>query len=648
MVRWVLGIADSHNGSACLMRDGKIVVAIQEERLSGQKRAPVYASRYSLCVKYCLDTAKISAEQLDAIVICVAGDESKPSHDFRLNPIYRELKPTVRISYISHHLGHALGAYYCSGFDDAAVLVIDGSGSPRSSLSADEAALAPKEGKLCAEIISAYEINPISSAPLFKHFIVDEWYESSSNRAPRFRSLGGMFSAISKFSFGNAMDAGKVMGLAPYGEPIYSNTELFSYQNEEITFNTHFLEKFKAVDPWPNNQHIHQNIAASAQRALNDIVPKIADRLFLKSNSRNLCYAGGVALNCIANQCLFLNSRFSEIFIMPAAEDSGTAIGAAYYGVREYSKELKPKGQYSDSLGRVYSKGWKLSDSLRQHLCLIPTSNPLSLVAKRIASGGIFGWFEGGAELGPRALGNRSILFDVRHEKQKDKVNERVKFREGFRPFAPAVLAHNASDWFEFEDSPASSPYMLRTVSAKQEVRKYIPSGIHIDGSARVQTVDQNNPLFDLLCLYEQMTGIPIIGNTSFNVMGEPIVETPEDALWALLATEMDAVYINGVIYEKANNFEYMDLVPVFPTQSLEDQVRGADNRSITIDFMMGEQELNIQSEYGIILNFVDGFSSNREILESINNGSRPEDALKKFDYVNLVSQIRRMGIIKF
>ncbi len=519
---WVLGISASHNGAACLMRDGRICVAIQEERLSGEKRERIWGGRPSLAVRYCFDHAGIDAGDLAMIVVCTQSPAASPAHDTAANPQFASLREGAPVFFISHHLGHAASAFATSGLEQAAVLVIDGVGSPWEDLAAEErvTALGPPGW----ETATLYRARGTAIEALEKHLVADgAWLDKRGPGMARFGGLGGMYGAVSQQIFGDAMEAGKVMGLAANGIPTIPPERFFTVDGDgRFVFHNHVPAMFPGDQRWPQGRDAYENLAASVQAALEEGVLRLARRLRRQSGLTGLCYTGGVALNSVANERLIREAGFDDVHIVPAAEDSGPAIGAAWYGCWSLGRSAPPYRITSDALGASYD-----ADAIARALDEVPGVtrvdgvDALDEAVRRLADGEIGGWFQGGSELGPRALGQRSILCDARKKGAKFLLNARIKGREPFRPFAPAILAENVTDWFDIGPAPAASPFMLRVLPFKPEKAVAAPAVVHSDGSGRPQTVcEGSGPLRTLLERFHGLSGVPLLLNTSFNVAG--------------------------------------------------------------------------------------------------------------------------------
>jgi len=555
---WILGVSASHNGAACLLHGDEIVAAVQEERLSRMKRDRTWAGEPSLAVACCLEAGGIGPADLDLVVGCVQGRTALPRQDLACNPQLDLARHGVRSLSISHHLGHAVSAFGSSGFPDAAVLVVDGLGSPFDDLSAAQQAVADgvEDGW---ESTSGFVASGASIEPVFQHLVPGgAWLIRPDRGMPRFRSIGGMYSAVAQQIFGDPMEAGKVMGLAPLGEPVFGSERFFGIEGGRIVFRDHVPDLFDHDRRWPLHRREYRNLAASVQAALEVAILHLVSGLQEQTGADRLCYAGGVALNCVLNERLWREAGFDAVHVPPAADDGGCALGAAWYGLWELGG--RPGGAMRrDSLGPASTRAQE--DSVPGMVAVLD-SDLVSSVTERLVQGQIGGWVQGRSELGPRALGQRSILADPRDPSMKQRLNARIKRRESFRPFAPAVLAEAVRDWFEVPaDVDAQSPFMLRVWPVRAERREQIPAVLHVDGTARVQTVHEG-PLRDLLLRFGEVTGVPMLLNTSFNGPGEPLAETTEDALWCGAQHGLDFVVIGEKLFEREPGFSVLDLVP--------------------------------------------------------------------------------------
>lgn len=552
---WILGMSASHNGAVCLLKGDEIVVAIQEERLSRKKRHRIFGAQHSLALDYCFDYAGIKPSDLSSIVLCVQGRCAAANQDLTLNPFLQVKENRTPTTMIPHHIAHAVSAFATSGFDDSAVLVIDGIGSPMEDLSEDERNVIINPMEDGWEIISLYGASNTTITPLEKHVAEGKkWLTPDRNSMPKFRSLGGIFSAASVQLFGGDLEAGKVMGLAPYGRPIYPPGDFFEIVDGRFVFSDKIPSLFQHGERWPARQAEYQDLSCSTQGALEVALLYLVDHLYDLYPSSNLCYAGGVALNSVANERIIRESKFENVYIIPAAEDSGAAIGAAYYGLWQLTQKNTRRKLLHDAVGRPYSRS-----AARQAIAETPavevveSSDHIAAAADILVDGKILGWFQGRSELGPRALGQRSILCDPRRPDGKEVLNSRVKHREAFRPFAPVVLLEKVRDWFQLDGINPESAHMLRICLFKEEKKALVPAVVHEDGTGRFQTVtkEANGPFYDLIKEFDKRTGVPIVLNTSFNIMGMPIVETPQDALMCFLSTGIDYCVIEDVIVKK-------------------------------------------------------------------------------------------------
>jgi|GEM_PF-77622 len=563
---WVLGISSSHNGSVCLLKGSEIVAAIQEERLARVKRRRIHGSLPSLAINYCLQYAGITPRDLNLVTYCVQGRAGSVLEDIALNPLLQAVRHGVAILNISHHLAHAVSAFAVSGFEDSAILVVDGVGSPEKDFSPEEKKAIKTPVADGWETISLYSAEGTSFTPIEKHLVGKAgWLTWEFLRMPQFRSLGGIFSAAAWQIFGDHLEAGKVMGLAPYGKPEFPD-DFFEIVDGRFEFRDTVPARFDHADRWPKRQAEYENLACSVQVALEEALLWLTHHLREIGASHNLCYAGGVALNSVANERIIRESKFEDVYIIPAAEDSGCAIGAAYYGLWQLTGENEKRRLRHDEVGRPYS-----TEDISQGIARTPgivvsePSDTISEAVDLLCAGKIVGWFQGGSELGPRALGQRSILCDPRAPDAKAVLNSRVKHREEFRPFAPVIPLREAANWFEMDGSDLASPFMLRICRFKEEKRHLVPAVVHVDGTGRIQTVtpEENGRFYQLIERFHEKTGVPIVINTSFNVMDEPIVETPEDAIWCFLSTGIDACVLEDRIVTKKPGFRsILDFYP--------------------------------------------------------------------------------------
>lgn len=647
---WILGINASHNGSVCLLHGDEIVVAIQEERLSRRKRERVIGTKSIMSLMYCLTSANIDITQVDLVVCATQGTRTDPNARLEENPMFKG-RNGPKIVNISHHLGHALSTYALSTFSHASILVIDGMGSSESEFSKDEkeAIIAPVVDAW--ETISLFRANGSSVTALEKHVVPRRrWLVRNGRGMPRFFSLGAIFSAVAEQIFGDAMDAGKVMGLAPYGECRFPRSEFFEITDGVFRYSDTIPLQFPHAVRWPCNLDIYRDLAKSAQCALEYGIHYLLKRLKgMDVSETNLCYAGGVALNAIANENQVYCGPFPRIEIAPAAEDSGVALGAAFHGLWS----IWPRRVFTcipfDSLGRSYSEGECCSavrgfPGLRLH----KPDDILSDVVQLLISGRIVGWFEGGAELGPRALGKRSVLCDPRSATAKNVLNTKVKFRESFRPFAPIIPLSEIDAWFESSSDDMDSPFMLRVMKFRPEQRVKVPAVVHVDGTGRVQTLTaaRNGRLFDLVRKFGEVTGVPVLLNTSMNVMGEPIVESPEDALDFLYFTGCDGLVLESLLVTKRPDWtgrSILECIPRVRDIVLTPSLGTTDSYSCAVNTPYGRVDYPLPADIVSIIHKINGMWSGYEILEELREGGVSADTLGR-----ILGNLKRADIIQF
>lgn len=660
---WVLGLSAAHNGGACLLHGTEIVAAVQEERLSGIKRDRTYGASVSLATEYCLRHAGIGPGQLDAIVLCVQGEAGHAEQDVSLNHQLRQCFNGIPALRISHHLGHAISAYAVSGFSDAAILVVDGMGSPEQDLSEEERRAVI--GAPCGwEIISAYEASGTTVRPIAKQLVPEgKWLDGAGEGMPSFGSIGGMYSAVAQQIFGNPMDAGKVMGLAPFGTPSFQPHEFVSVTNGLATFSTAVPERFRHSDRWPLRQREYADLAASVQSALEEAILALVSRLRASSTSAYLCYSGGVALNCLVNERLMHESGFSDVFVAPFAEDSGPAVGAAFYGLWRHRRH-RPARLVTEGFGHRYGPS-----EVREAIRSIPlvavcpdrdVTDIADVTADRLERGQLGAWFDGRSELGPRALGQRSVVADPRRAEHKVRLNRDVKQREAFRPFAPSVLAKHVHTWFDVDEARCDSPFMLRTFTFRPGCGSRVPAVAHVDDSARVQSVHEEfQPRFHaLIQRFHERTGVPMILNTSLNGSGQPIVETPSDALWTMLELGLDFAVIEGVLVEPAADFDsILGLVPVIAAESytvdysfLPGPTTSVESRASAVDFKVvtpwGSRLQPLTAEALSVLAVIDGVATGHEIHERLQRDQN--DELTAAQVTRTMRFLRRTRIVDF
>ena len=569
---YVLGInAYDHDVSACLLRDGAIAFAINKERITRKKHATGF---FQEVVDYCLKAEGITLDDVDLVVrncyvLPVEDLEVRMVHQDvpevmddkeRLqaskHPLY--LSHSDKVVTVSHHLAHAYSAFAPCPFDDGVVMVVDGVGNYCADIK-EPGQLTGNADPLARESESYYRFDGVRIDALKKvwlnpvrGFLSDEFFYMPG--------LGAMYSRVSSYIFADWNKCGEVMGLAPYGRP-NAFKPLVEMHDGELAFPEWGLDFDK---PWlvdrerkwetsPSMRH-WEDLAWRMQDDTEKALLERARWLRETTGAKNLCMAGGVALNCVANGRIQREAGFDNVWIQPAAGDDGIAIGCAYYGYLEVLKKPRSSVMNHAFVGRPYTdrEARAAVDKalVRAQTVTTDCANICAETAKLLADGHVFGWFQGASEFGPRALGNRSILADPRRPDMKDKLNSRVKHRQAFRPFAPIVLAERVDEIFEGAEE---SPFMLLVKRVRPEWTDKIPGIVHVDGTARIQTVreDQNARLYRLLKEFDAITGVPVLINTSFNVKGEPIVETPDDAIACFLNTGMDYLALHDMLIAK-------------------------------------------------------------------------------------------------
>ena len=547
-------LVQGQDAAAALVVDGRIVAAAAEERFDRQKHSPRFPSR---SIQYCLARAGLSIDDVDEIAH--SFDYAPYRKLFSLDPVserlYREVYskdallarvhrefpqfPSERVHQVNHHLAHAASACYTSGWDNCLVVVADGMGE--------------------AHGVSIYRGSPSGLELLAEMSALD--------------SIGILYSLVTlHLGFDFNCDEYKIMGLAPYGDArrfrrffketvelrpegrihirILRNNKTRD-ERENYTASRQYLEQHLVTARTPEDEVTddHRDVAAALQECLNEVMLHICGYFADLTKSRRLAMAGGVALNCTANGCLMKSGRFDEIYIQPAAGDDGAALGAAIERAVQ-AGEMRNHRFPTPFLGPEYSVE-EIASALeefsdRVEVCDYPNPEEICTVAARLlAQGRVIAWFRGAMEYGPRALGHRSILADPSHPEMRDRVNALVKMRESFRPFAPAVSLEEVDRWFDV--SPGTRlPYMTTIVDVREEFASQLPAITHVNRTARVQTVcKDDDPVFHaLLQAMGRETGREIVLNTSFNVRGQPIVNTPQEALSTFLATGIDFLFL--------------------------------------------------------------------------------------------------------
>ena len=594
---YILGIsAFYHDSAACLLKDGEIIAAAQEERFTRKKHDAGFPHH---AILYCLNEACVAANDIDNVVFYekpfvkferlletylafapkgfTSFAKAMPvwikDKLFQKSALIKELKSTLdesvdwreRLLFSEHHLSHAASAYYPSPFDSAAVLTLDGVGEWTTT------SLAIGKG---SDLQVVKEIH-------FPH------------------SLGLLYSAFTYYT-GFKVNSGeyKVMGLAPYGEPRYADLireklitvaedgsfqldmSYFGYATSLKMTNKKFDALFGGPARTSETEFTQRemDLAASVQKVTEDIVLALARGIAKETGERNLCLAGGVALNCVANGILLREKIFENIWIQPAAGDAGGALGAALSTWYLHHKKERSTSKGRDAMKGAYLGPMFTDTEIEAELIAcgarfkkLSKTEMIEAAASALADKKAVGWMQGRMEFGPRALGGRSIIADPRSPVMQKQLNLKVKYRESFRPFAPSVLREDVGDWFEHD---MDSPYMLLVADVQNEKRRAmtededalfgidklnvprstVPAITHVDYSARIQTVHADtNPMYHaVISKFKEKTGCPLVVNTSFNVRGEPIICTPMDAFKCFMGTEMDVLAIgNYVLYKE-------------------------------------------------------------------------------------------------
>ena len=592
----ILGISCFyHDAAAAILQDGVLLAAAEEERFTRKKHDSGFPRR---AIAFCLETAGVNGQDLDYVVfyekpflkferILLSSMQTFPrsAGPFReamttwlrdklwIKSLIQETLsvPPERILFSEHHLSHAASAFLCSPFKQAAILTADGVGEWATTTMGDGTASWNGEGR--------------NEMRVFREL-----------RFPH--SLGLLYSAFTAF-LGFEVNEGeyKVMGMAPYGRPAYLDEvwklihcidhggfrlemDYFSYH---YSAHASFTRKFERVfgpprrpdapfvtgefgDELDRDERLlaesrhYADIAASIQRVTEELMLRLARQLHEETGLSNLCLAGGVAYNSVANGRILRETPFEEVYIQPAAGDSGGAVGAALYAYHVILQQPRRFVMEHAYWGTQYQED-AIAEAVRRHgLSASRAADERALVrdvAHRLVGGQVIGWYQGRGEWGPRALGNRSILADPRRKEIKAIVNRKIKFREPFRPFAPSMLDHSVRTFVEHPADKSLGParFMLMVSPIRQEQREVIPAVTHVDGTGRLQAVDeQTNPLYyHLIKAFESETGVPVVLNTSFNLKGEPIVETPDNAISTFLRSDMDALVLGSHIVSKEN-----------------------------------------------------------------------------------------------
>lgn len=562
---YILGTGLSHDGSTCLMKDGKIVVAIEKERITKKKHD---GFNDNLTVQYCLDAAGIGFKDIDLVVekCTVNLEHDKDDIQKRKGRIIPKDIPTVKIS---HHIAHAYSAIGTSPYDEMGIVVMDGRGASLDNCIDINDGILPEEiRKLPSEQKCHYFENQsyytyengkmVTRYKDFSKYRVNDRSKYPLSPNDLEHSIAELYGGASQYIFGRDFTEGKLMGLAPYGRKNVYKEDLFIKKRGRVFIDYNVIRK---VDPLKSSKYLefwtnfsyYADIAYWVQYSTEKAVKYLFEYFYNLKPMNNFAYAGGLGLNCVINGKIVSNPKFRNLYIQPAAGDNGLAIGCCYYGWLEVLKKEKVQNNKNTYLGMAYNKQ-VISASLNKYdkyIIFKKCNDYIKIIANKIAQGEVIGWFQGESEFGPRALGHRSILADPRNKKMKDYINKEIKLREEFRPFAPSVLEEDLKVYFDVDYD--SSPYMLLAGNIRKEWGKKLPAVVHIDGSSRIQTVNKNNSekYYELLNEFKKITKIGILLNTSFNGRNMPIVENPDDAINFFLNSKIDTLVIDDYIIEK-------------------------------------------------------------------------------------------------
>ena len=560
---YILGSGLSHDGSTCLMKNGKIVVGIEKERLTRKKHD---GFNDNLTIDYCLKSEGISFEDIDLIVQeNTCNPECKPEEIEKRSG--RNIPSTIPQITISHHLAHAYSALGTSPFTDMSILVIDGQGSSfNNCLDIDAPNLFPDINKLHNkdkywEFLSCYSFKKGKLTPVWKNFgLFHIWDRNKFPMAPEDmqNSIGEFYDGVSNYIFNRSFCEGKTMGLAPFGREGIYNFDAFDFDKGVVKLKQNWIKYFDLLKSgkyigFSENFQYFADIAKWAQQQLEKVIIECFAYVHKIAPCENISYAGGVALNAVVNSKLLSNTSFKNIYIQPASGDNGLAIGCCYYGWLEYFKKERVMHDGSTYFGKSYNNSDVFAD-LKDYSGVLNFSqdkNYIKKTAQLLNEGKVVAWFQKGSEFGPRALGHRSILANPTRKDIKNFINRQIKHREDFRPFAPSVLKKDLHKYFrcDFDESD----YMLKVAEVKSHIASIIPGVVHKDLSARVQTVDEKltPEYYQLIYEFKNYSGIPILLNTSFNGANMPVIETPEEAIKFFIDIKyLDALVVNNIIID--------------------------------------------------------------------------------------------------
>jgi carbamoyltransferase len=537
-------ISWQHDSAAALIKDGKLICAVEEERLNRLRHARGYPHK---AVDYCLKEAQLTKRDIDVIAVGYNPFRFLAPFKINLHPVnfmkdflnmvlfvgymfHLKKQTGAKIVYVDHHLAHASSSYRCSGYKNANILTIDGSGETESF-----AFFTGENGVIKRK----WDI------PLAKIFQKKKW-----------QSVGFVYTSLTTFLGLGVHAEGKTMGLASYGSPVYNFEEILNIEKHykyEIDRRKIYkmyghLERKKDDELTQD----HKDLAASLQKALEDSVVNLSKEAYEYSGYKNFCFAGGVTLNCNANSEVLKQDFCDKLFIQPAANDGGIALGAALEAASKIGEPADFEMTHA-YFGPGYTNIEIEKVLMNAMVKYEYYENIEEITAKIVTEGKIVGWFQGKMEIGPRALGNRSIIADPTVEGISEKINIQVKHREVWRPFAPSIIEEAANIYFEGVDKTKDSSFMLHTFYVKEDFKNSFPAITHVDGSSRIQTVreDQNKRYYTLMKEIQKINGHPIVLDTSFNDNGEPIVCTPKDALRCFFSTGIDVLVIGNYVVRK-------------------------------------------------------------------------------------------------
>ncbi|RWX00445.1 carbamoyltransferase family protein [Flavobacterium cerinum] len=560
---YILGTGLSHNGSVVLLKDGRVCVGIEKERLSRVKHD---GGNDTLAIQYCLDAEGIELKDITLVVQC-ANFEIPGRDRFRGERIFAGTE-TPKIVDISHHLAHAYSAVGTSPFSECAVMVIDGCGSPLHQflqLHPDQKKDVPQsvlnKNQMICEKDSFYHFDGKQLTPLLKDFSEMTKFGTQQFSLPTsLHSIGGFYAVISQYVFGDLDDVGKLMGLAPFGNSGVFEFEAFEFESGRLFVKEDWKYKFtnpsQGYEYFKEHFDYYANVARWAQEQVEKAVIACITNRLEQFPHENLCYSGGVALNAVANAKLEDSKIVKNIYFEPAAGDNGLALGCAFYGWIEYLKMPKIQHDGNTCFGKKYTAKdidavFQKEEYKKYNPKIFDSEDELlQYCAEKLNEGKTIGWFQSGSEFGPRSLGRRSILAHPGIKNMKDHINRDIKFREDFRPFAPAVIKDKVGEYFM---TGRNSPYMILVDKTRPEYSKELINVTHKDGSARVQTVEESwNPRFaKLIAEFYKQSGIAVLLNTSLNKKGMPIVETPQEAVHLFEITALDVLVIENYVVER-------------------------------------------------------------------------------------------------